>query len=173
MPTDETTQATEVEGSVVYVIHVDESETEPVRTAISLLTKDDLDFSVDEDEEDLELAAERRTRRYRTNNTVDLEVGSPIDIDMEAAELVGIADADDDGRLTFGTEQRRLRPEDDEYIEIAYFNEEGLDYSDAELVHRFEDVEAINPEIDMSETPPVLGWTWIVHGDIWLDYSED
>ena len=171
MPTDETTQATEVEGSVVYVIHVDESGAEDVRTAISLLTKDDLELTIDEDEEELDLASERRTRRYRTHNTADLEVSQPFDVDLEAAELAGIVDNADDGRLTFGTNARRLRPEDDEYIEIAYFNEENLDYEQAELVHRFEDVEAMSPEIDMSEVPPILGWTWIVHGTIYLDYT--
>ena len=172
MPTDETTQDQEVIGSVVYVIHVDESDAEPVRTAISLLTKDDLNLSVDEEEEELNLAAERRTRRYRTHNTADLEVSAPIDVDMEAAELAGIVDTSDDGRLTFGTGSRRLRPEDDEYIEVAFFDEENMDYADAELVHRFEDVEAINPEVDISSTPPLMSWTWAIHGTAYLGYEE-
>ena len=175
MPTDETTQNREVEGSVVYIIHADwdDGVEEFTRTAISLLTKDDLNLTVDEDEEELNLASQRRTRRYRTHNTATMEVSSPIDIDLEAASLMGIVDADDDGRLTFGTSNRRLRPEEGEFIEIAYFNEEDLDLTEAELIHRLADVEVANPEIDMSETPPIMGWEWIIHGDIWLDYDTD
>lgn len=163
-----TTTDTEVEGSIVHVIHVDDTDTEPVRTVLALATKDDLDISIDEDDEDFDLASERRTRRYRTNNTVDLEVTSVIDVDMEAAELVGIVDAE--GKLDFSKEARKI--DGDEYVEIAYFDSENADYIDAELVHRFEDLELTGPEVNPSETPPLLSWTWMVEGDVHLAYDE-
>lgn len=173
MPTEESTQDVEVEGSVIYVIHAewDDVEEAYTRTAVSLLTKDDLELTVEEDEEELNLASARRTRRYRTHNTVTVEVSSPIDVDMETAALMGIVDQTDDGRLTFGTTNRTISSADGEFVEFAYFNEEGLDLADAELIHRLADVEAMNPEIDMSSTPPLMGWEWIVHGDIYLDYD--
>ena len=173
MPTEETTQNREVEGSLVYVIHAawNDTDSEYDRTAIALLTKDDLNLSIEEEEEELNLASERRTRRYRTHNTATLEVSSPIDVDMEALDLVGIVDSSDDGRLTFGTGSRTIDPEEGEFIEMAYFNEENLPLEDAELIHRFEKCEAMNPELDIAETPPIMAWEWIVHGDIWLDYD--
>lgn len=172
MPTDEVTETQEVIGSVAYLIHVDDSGEDPVRTAVSLSTKDDLDFSMEEDEETLDLSAERRTRRYRTNNTADLEVGQPYDVNLEAAALFGVVDVEDNGRITSGTGARRLRPEDDEYIEIAFFDEEGQDFADAELVHRFEDVETYNIELALGETPPIMSWTFMVHGDVYLAWED-
>ena len=167
---DETTNETEVEGSMVHVIHVDDSGTETVRTVLALAGRDDISLSTDEDEEDFQLAATRRKRRYRVGNTVDVEVASAIDVDTEAMELVGLVDAD--GTMSFATEDRRLRPEDDEYIEIAYGNYEGFAYADAELVHRLEDVELANPEVDMGSIPPIVSWTWWVHDAIHFAYTE-
>jgi hypothetical protein len=166
-----TTSDTEVEGSIVHVIHTTYNDTDSTyeRTVLALATKDDLSLAVDEDDEDIALAAERRTRRYRTRNTIDLEVASVIDVDMEAAEAVGIVDAD--GKLDFTKANRRIDSSDDEYIEIAYFSDESTDIVDAELVHRFEDLELTSPEIDPSATPPLLSWTWWVEGTVHLSYD--
>ena len=163
MATNETTTDQEVEGSIVHVIHIDNSGTDPVRTVLALATKDDLSVSVDEDNEDFNPAAERRTRRYRTNGTADLEVASVIDVDMEALELIGLVDSN--GNVTFDTTDRRIESPD-EYIELAYFTDEGQDYANAELIHRFEDLELTSPEIDPSSTPPVTSWTWWIEGAI-------
>ena len=171
MPLPDKTNEREVEGSLIYIIHAVWNETAYDRTALALLTKDDMTLDVEEEEEELNLASERRTRRYRTHNTATFEVSQPIDTDLEALDLVGLVDSTDDGRLTFGRQNRRISPDDGEFIEVAYFDEENLALEDAELVHRFEDVEAMNIELDMSETPPIMGWEWMIHGDIWLDYD--
>ncbi len=172
---DEQTQDVEVEGSLVFIIHAewDDVETAFTRTVVSLLTKDDLELTIEEEEEELNLASQRRTRRYRTHNTATMQVSSPIDVDLEAAALMGIVDTTDDGRLTFGTDARTISRDTGEFVEIAYFNEEDedVDLANAELIHRLENVEAMNPEIDMSSTPPLMGWEWIIHGAIWLDYD--
>jgi hypothetical protein len=163
MATNTSTTDAEVEGSIVHVIHIDNTGTDPVRTVLALATKDDLSISVDEDSEDFNPAAERRTRRYRTNGTADLEVTSVIDVDMEALELIGLTDSN--GDVTFDTADRRIESPD-YYIELAYFTDEGQGYSNAELIHRFEDLELTSPEIDPSETPPVTSWTWWIEGAI-------
>lgn len=165
-----TTADNEVEGSIVHVIHVDESTTEPTRTVLALATKDDLSLSIDESNESFDPAAQRRTRRYRTNNTADLEVASAIDVDMEAMELVGLVDSN--GTITFDSGARRISSDDDEYVEIAYFSAENSNYADAELVHRLEDVEATSPEVDPSATPPLLSWTWWIEGTIHFAYDD-
>lgn len=171
MSTTQRSTDTEIEGSVVFLIHVDDSGTDPVRTILALTSEDDLNLSIDEDEEEFNPAGDRSTRRYRTNHTVDLEAGSIIDVDFEALELVGLVDAD--GNLTFDTANRRLDPADDEYLEIGYatLDDESISFSDFDLVHRFHDVELSSPEIDMSATPPLVSWTWMVHGDIVFNYT--
>ncbi|WP_323192418.1 hypothetical protein [Halostella sp. PRR32] len=163
MATNQKSQENEVEGSIVHVIHVDDSGTDPVRTVLALATKDDISVTIDEDNEDFNAAAERRTRRYRTNGTADLEVASAIDVDMEAMKLAGLVDSN--GDVTFDTTDRRIEAPD-EYVEIAYFRDEAQDYANAELVHRFHDVEATSPEVDPSATPPLLSWTWWVESTI-------
>ena len=166
-----TTNDNEVEGSIVHVIHAEWDDTNAVydRTVLALTTKDDLSVSIDESDESFDLASERRTRRYRTNNTIDLEVSSAIDVDMAAAERIGIVNAD--GELTFDSAARKIGYDTDEHIEIAYYNAESTDILDAELVHRFSDCELTNPEIDPSSTPPLLSWTWMVDGTAHLNYD--
>ena len=159
------TNENEVTGNLVHVTHVDESGTDPVETVLALTTKDGLEFSTDEDEEDINLSSERRTRRYRTHNTADLSVESLVAVDMEAAEMVGIVDSN--GKLDFSEASRRLGPE--EAIHIEYYSDEGA--TSAELVHRFEDCEAANPEVDIGNNPPLMSWDWIVHGDVYLNYT--
>ena len=167
---DEQTNDVEVEGSLAHLIHVDDSGEDPVRTLLALTAREELNLTTDENDESFEPAHERRTRRYRLHNTADLEVGSAIDADLEAFELVGLVDSD--GAMTFDTESRRLRPEDDEYIELAYGTAEGFAFGDAELVHRFEDVELVNPEVDMGSVPPLVSWTWWIHGAIQFAFNE-
>lgn len=166
------TNELEVEGSIVAVIHTDESGTEPVRTVLGLATKDDLSVEVDEDSEDFNPATRRRTSRIRTNNTIDIEVSSAIAPDLEALELIGLSDAD--GKVTFDSSARKTNG--DELIEIAYFDSEPdfetVDVvADSELLHRAEDCELTSPEIAPSETPPTASWTWWVEGDFWVDYT--
>lgn len=159
----------EVEGSIAHVLHVDESGTDPVRTLLALFTKEDLTLTIEDESEEFNPAAERRTRRIRTNNTIDLEGATPFAADLSAMQLIGFAD--ENGRLTFDPANRRLRPEDNEFIEIAYQTTEGAAYSDAELVHRLEDVEFTSPEVDMSASPPLTSFTAWVEGDVWFAYN--
>ncbi|GAB3669557.1 hypothetical protein [Halopiger thermotolerans] len=161
----------EVEGSVVSVVHCDESGTDPVRTVLGLCTKDDLSVTIDESNEDFNPGSERRTRRFRTDNTIDVEVVSAIAPDLEALSKIGVVDSD--GKITFDKSDREVNG--DEYIEIAYFADEP-DFStadipaDSELLHRFADCELTSPEVDPSSTPPTASWTWWVEGDAWIDY---
>lgn len=162
----------EVEGSIVSVIHCDESGTDPVRTVLGLCTKDDLSVSVDESDDSFDPGSQRRTKRIRTSNTIDVEVASAIAPDLEALELIGVADAD--GKITFDSSDRKTG--EDEYLEVAYFADEpdfdAVDIpADAELLHRFHDCEVTSPEIDPSSTPPTASWTTWVEGDAWIDYT--
>ena len=161
---------TEVSGELIHVMHVDESGTDPVRTVLALAGKDDLSLSADEDTEDFNPAAERRTRRYRTTNTGDFELSSVMAADMEALELIGLVDASD-GSLTFDNDSRQLKPADNEFIEISYHDTEAEAYADAQLVHRLEDVETMSPEVSMSDTPPVTSFTMMVHGAVIFNYT--
>ncbi|WP_049925367.1 hypothetical protein [Halopiger goleimassiliensis] len=171
----EITNELEVEGSTVSVIHVDESETEPVRTILAHCTKEDLSVTIDEDDEDFNPGSFRRTKRYRTNNTIDIEVTSAIAPDLDALEKIGAVDSD--GKVTFSGEDRKIQAADDEFIEIAYFDHKP-DYTsvdveaDSELLHRAEDCELTSPEVDPSQTPPTASWTWWVEGDFYIDYSS-
>lgn len=153
----------------MHVLHVDESGSEPVRTLLALFPKEDLTLTIEDESEDFNPAAERRTRRIRTNNTADLEGATPFAMDMSAMDLIGFVDSN--GKFTSDPADRRLRPEDNEFIEIAYQTTEGAAYADAELVHRFEDVEFTSPEVDMSASPPITSFTAWVHGDIWFSYD--
>lgn len=168
------TQNVEVEGAIAAFLHVDESGTEPVRTVCALTSKEDLTVTVEEDNEDFIPAAERRTRRIRTNNTIDIELSTAIAPDLSALSLLGIADAD--GQVTFDSSSRKILSADDAYIEIAYFGDEP-DYStvdmvaDSELLHRFADVEIVSPEVDASASPPMVTLTGWVEGGFWLDYN--
>ena len=172
----DTTSSTEVQGSLVSVIHVDESGEEPERTVLALADKDNLSLSVDEDDEDFNPGSERRTRRYRTNNTIDIEVQSAVSPSLETLELVGIVD--EEGKATFSTSDRQILEEDDEYIEIAYWDHEP-DFEtvdvveDSELLQRFADLELTSPEFDPSETPLQVSWTWWVEGGYWPSYQPE
>lgn len=164
----------EVEGAVAAFVHVDESGASPVRTVLMLTTKEDLTVTVDEDSEDFNPAAERRTRRIRTNNTIDIELSTAIASDLSALSLIGITDSN--GQVTFNSSDRKILASNSEYIEIAYFGDEP-DYAtvdmvaDSELLHRFEDVEIVSPEVDPSSSPPMVSLTGWVEGGFWIDYN--
>lgn len=165
----------EVEGAIAAFVHVNDSDTEPVRTVLALTSKEDLTVTVDESSEDFNPAAERRTRRIRTNNTIDLELSTAVASDLEALSLLGLTDTD--GQVTFDSSDRKILASDDEYVEIAYFGDEP-DYSavdieaDSELLHRFEDVEIVSPEVDASASPPMVSLTAWVEGAFYVDYSS-
>lgn len=168
------TNEVEVEGSVLAFVHVDDSGTDPVRTICALVSKEDITVTVDEDNEDFNPAVQRRTRRIRTNNTVDIELSSAVAPDLEALSLLGLVDSD--GAMTFDATDRKILASDDEYIEIGYFNDEP-DFStvdmvaDSELLNRFEDVEFASPELDASASPPMVSMTGWVEGAYYVDYS--
>lgn len=169
------TTESEVEGSIATVIHVDDSGTDPVRTVLALATKDDLSISIDEDSEDFNPGKQRRTERIRTSNTVEVEVATAVATDLDALETVGIVDST--GKVTFDTGDRRILESNDEYVEVAYFSDEPdfgtVDMeADSDLLHRFADLELTSPEMDPSETPPMVSWTWWVEGGYWFDYSS-
>ncbi|OIB56601.1 hypothetical protein [Natrialba sp. SSL1] len=184
MATDITSDL-EVEGSQVLVFHADESGTDPEYTGLALADKDDLSIPIDEDDEDFNPGATRRTRRYRTNNTVDAEVSSAIATDLSGLEKIGVAVEDENGMaITFKTEDRRIGYGNDEWVGMAYFKDDVLKrlkagdeidlLEDSELCHRLDDLELTSPEIDPSETPPQVSWTWWVEGDpIYIDYYPD
>lgn len=164
----------EVEGAVAAFVHVDESGTDPVRTVCALTSKEDLSIPIDEDSEDFNPAAERRTRRIRTNNTIDIELSTAMASDLSALSLLGVVDSD--GKVTFDSSDRKILESNDEYLEIAYFGDEP-DYStvdmvaDSELLHRFVDVEIVSPEVDASASPPTVSLTGWVEGAYYVDYS--
>jgi len=161
-----------VSGSIVNVIHVDNSGTDPQRTVVALATKDDLSITLDESTEDFDPAVQRRTERIRTNNQIDIEVSQALSTEQDALEKLGITDGS--GKLTFTNDGRELGS--DVYLEIAYSDDE-LDYStdpgptDFELVHRAADVEIMVDDIDPSETPPTIGFTAMVEGDFTVNAS--
>lgn len=167
---DQNTNNDEVAAPIVHVLHVDESGTDPVRTLLSLVTKEDLTVTGEDENEEFNPAAERRTRRIPTNNTYDLEMATPFAADLSAMELIGFADSN--GKLATDPDGRALKPSNDEYLEVAYQTTEGASYADAELVHRFEDVQFVSPEIDLSATPPITSMTAWIEGDIWLNYND-
>ncbi|MFC6766016.1 hypothetical protein [Natrinema soli] len=163
----------EVEGPVLAIVHVDESGTTPVRTVLAHATKEDATLTIEEENEDFNPGAYRRTNRIATNNSVDFELATAMATDTSALELLGIQDSN--GRMSFDTSDRALGP--DAYIEVHYFSDEP-DYTtvtlpaDAELTHRLGDVEVRNPEVDMSATPPTVSLVMWVEGGVWPNYSE-
>lgn len=167
MSTTDLSTETEVSGSIVNVILVDDSGTDSVRTVLALATKGDLSVTIDESTESFDLAAQRRTERYRTNNEIDIDVSKAISTDQGALESLGLVDTN--GAIDFSDASRQLGA--DQYLEIGYSNDE-LDYStdpgpaDFELLHRASDVEIMAGDIDPSGTPPTISFTAMVHGDL-------
>jgi len=170
MSTTDTSTKTEISGSVVNVIHVDNSGTDPVRTVLALATKDDLSISIDESTESFDPANVRRTERYRTNNEIDIDVSSAISTDLADLQLIGLVDTN--GNIDFSDASRDLGV--DEYIEIGYSDAE-LDYStdpgpaEFEMLHRASDVEIMAGDIDPSSVPPTVDFTVMVEGELTVD----
>ena len=167
MSTTETSTEDEVNGSIVNVILLDDSGTDPARTVLALATKGDLSVSIDESTESFNPAQQRRTERYRTNNEIDIEVTKAISTDQQALQDLGLID--DSGAIDFSDSSRELGT--DQYLEVGYSNDE-LDYStdpgpaDFELLHRASDVEIMAGDIDPSGTPPTISFTAMIHGDL-------
>lgn len=170
MATTDTSTEDEVEGSIVNIMHVDNSGTEPVRTVLALATKDDVSISIDEGSESFDPANVRRTQRYRTTNEIDIEVTSALSTDLADLQLIGLVD--DSGAITFDSADRDLPAE--EYLEIGYSDSE-LDYStdpapaDFEMVHRAGDVKIMAGDIDPSSVPPTVSFTAMVEGELIVD----
>ena len=170
MSTTDTSTETEITGSIVNVIYVDDSGTDPTRTVLALCTKDDLGITIDESTESFDPANVRRTQRYRTNNQIDIEVSSAISTDLADLQKIGLVD--DSGNIDFTDESRDLGT--DEYIEIGYSDAE-LDYStdpgpsDYEMTHRASDVEIMAGDIDPSAVPPTVSFTVMVEGELTID----
>lgn len=169
--TDEST-TDKVEGSIVDVIHVDNSGTDPVRTVLAVATKGDLGITIDESTESFDPGNKRRTERFRTANQVDVEVTQAIATDTDALSTVGIVDSN--GNLSFAPADRDWGA--DEYLELGY-NDGELDYStdpgpsEYELVNRFADCEVMAGDVDPSATPPTVSFTVMVEGDVTIDAS--
>lgn len=181
MTTDLTTEM-EVEGNNVLVMLADETGTDTERTALALAEKDDMSIPVDEDTDEFTPGRTRRTRRYRTAETIDVEVSSAIGVDAEALQEVGIAKEVDDGiQYTSDSSDRRIGYDEEVYAEVAYFvddiNEGNIGELDvveeSELLHRFGQIRTVSPEFDPSETPPMVSWTWWVDGVFYIDYYPD
>jgi len=167
MATTNTSTDGEVEGAVANLIHVDDSGTDPTRTVLALVNRDDLSVTIDEESEDFNPAKDRRTRRYRTSNQVTVEATSAIATDQDALDTVGVIDSN--GKLVFDTGNREWGS--DYYLEVAY-NDDELDYStdpiasDFDLVHRFADIEVEVGDIDPSAVPPEMNLMFYVEGDV-------
>lgn len=170
MSTTDTSTETEITGSIVNIIHVDDGGTDPTRTVLALATKDDLGITIDESTESFDPANVRRTERYRTNNQIDIEVSSAISTDLADLQKIGLVD--DTGAIDFSDDSRDLGS--DEYIEIGYSDAE-LDYStdpgpaDYEMTHRASDVEIMAGDIDPSAVPPTVSFTVMVEGELIVD----
>lgn len=172
MSSTELSTEDKLEGSIVNVIYVDASGTDPSRTVLALATKDDLSVTIDESTESFDKAIRRRTERIRTANEIDIEVSQAVSTDHSGLQKVGLVDSD--GKLVFDDESRDLGS--DEYIELAYSSSE-IDYTtdpgpaDFAQVHRAGDVEIMAGDIDPSSTPPTISFTVMVEGDLELDAS--
>jgi len=167
--TDESTTDS-LEGSIVNVMHVDNSGTDPIRTVLALADKDNLSMPIDENDEDFDPASKRRTKRFRTNNTITVEVTSAIATDLDALETVGIVDSD--GVVSFDPADRDWGS--DYHLELGYSNSE-MDYSndpgpaDFDLVHRGDDIKVVAGDVDPSTTPIEASMTFWIEGDLDLD----
>lgn len=167
------TSDSEISAEIVHVVHVDESGTSPVRTYLALAEKDGLTVSIEGEDESFRPGSERRERRYRTSNTVDIEVQSPRDVNDELLDILGVVDVANNNQLDFSKAARTISSADNEYIELIYFDrEDPAGIADAQAIDRYADLElADDIEYDASETPPILSWTWWVEGDIWWGYT--
>lgn len=182
--TDDITNDLEVEGNNLLIILASWNDTDATydRTVFALASKEDVSIPVDESSSDFTPGRERRTRRYRTSETVDVEVSSAISVDLDVLTQVGIAEEDTDGvKYTSDSTARRIGYADDEHIEIAYFKDDVKEsdigtvdlVADSEICHRFSDVKTASPEFDPSSTPPTASWTFWVEGDFYIDYTGE
>lgn len=152
----------EIQGNLVNVVHVDDNDE---KTLLSLTTRDSLSFETGEDNETANVSTKKRTKRVRTHNEPVLEVESLLAVDLDALEQIGVVDQD--GKLTTAPGSRKIPGA----IHLEY--QEGESGTEGEKTHRFEDVEATDLNIDASSTPPIAGWTWLIHGGVRIDVPAD
>jgi len=184
--TVDATSELEAEGSNILVAIATWNETDSAydRTVLALATKEDTSVTIDEDTEDFNVGGDRRTKRYRTNNEITIEVTQAVATDLSALAELGIADKDatDGVKVNFSTEDRRIGFEDSNpsALEIGIFKDSVLDeaandnidmIADSELLHRAEGVKIMAGDVDPSATPETVEFEGMVEGDFWLDYD--
>ena len=176
----------EVEGSTVLVFHATGNSTDSSydRKALALVNKDDLSVTIDEDTEDFNPGGERRTRTYRTNNTVEFEATTALANDLSALEEIGIADsgATDGVAANFSTEDRRIGFADSNpaALEFGFFKDEQLQnakdgnldaIADSEILMRGEGVKIMAGDVDPSATPVTASFSGMIEGTYYFDYD--
>jgi len=176
----------EVEGSTVLVFHATWNSTDSAydRKALALVNKDDLSVTIDEDTEDFNPGGERRTRTYRTNNTVEFEATTALANDLSALEDIGIADsgATDGVAADFSTENRRIgfSDTDPDALEFGFFKDEQLQnakdgnldaIADSEILMRGEGVKIMAGDVDPSATPVTASFSGMIEGTYYFDYD--
>lgn len=166
------TNENEVVGATVALCLAEVEDDTWQYTVLSTVT--DLDFNLDEGDDDWEPAHRRRTKRYRLNNTADLDVDGVVDDELEMLSEVGYLD--ENGAMQFGRDERRHEGDDGEYLTLHYFDHEPDFESvnmidDAELVNLFGDVEATGLDIDPMATPPETNITFWIEEEVILNWD--
>jgi hypothetical protein len=156
---------TELSGAFLEIVKV----TDPDGTAsvVTLgFTTDDVEVSVSEDEASAEGHSDRRRKRRRTYNEVELTVSSFVEPTLETLDEAGIIDSANSGALQFDTESRTW----DACLIRVYEDEE--DASPA-LIHRFDEVEWSMPDgLTYPSDFATAGLTGWVHGSVQLDATD-
>lgn len=155
-----------ISGDIIQVVDADTDEHLGVTT-------EDIELEIDEDDESQELSTQRRRIRKRSYNEANLNVESLLSSDLDAADKTGIIDADDNGKVVFDSESRTW---DEGAILRVYDDVDSVaDAADAEpeQVVKCETVEWSTEGVDYSDEFATMALSGIIHGDIYLDWSED
>ena len=137
------------------------------------VTTEDIEISIDEDTNDQELSTQRRRIRRRSYNEADVEVESLIASDLEALDKTGIVDVEDNGKVVFDEDSRTW----DEGALLRVYD--GVDdvaeaaNTDAVQVVKLETVEWSSDGVDYSDDFVTTGLEGMIHGDIYLDWTEE
>ena len=136
------------------------------------VTTEDIELEIEEDTEDQELSTQRRRLRRRSYNEATLNVESLLSSDLDAADKTGIIDADDDGKLVFDEDGRTW--EDGALLRVFDGIEDVAEAADADpdQVVLCEIVEWTTEGVDYSAEFASMALEGMVHGDIYLDYTE-
>lgn len=178
MSTTEATTKEELTAPNVWLVHVDESGEDEVRTGVGTTRRDDLSFTDEGELEESERSTTLVNPQYLVSKTREFEVSISDDAaSNEGLQTLGVID--EDSKITDSVEDSMISSEDDEYIELAYFNEDvdfsddGFDYfDDSARVRRYADVVLGEAEEDSSEVPPVWSLSFAINGGVWTDYSQ-